>query len=942
MSVIEKIPTRSLLNITERYYAEYGKHTIEQRALVDYRDGLKPVSRRTVWAMGPVCGNLNLKPGGAFKKCARVVGDAMGKYHPHGDTSIYEALVTQAAKVPVPLIQGEGNFGGPTDNAAAMRYCFSAETLVSTEYGLIPIADVPRVLRLNDIDSSQLSIKMKVESNDKPLLATSWIKSGIRRLYTVRTPFSSVRATNNEPFLILDENLNIDWKKLSDLKEGDLVCYHRNPKIKWSTGGIRLKTCSVSSNKNEKQVEFPKVMSKDLAEWLGLIISEGHIQNHCLGFTNTDRNIVAKFVKLTKRLFKNANPIINWREPDGWAKQMYCQVYINSNHLCRWLKENDVPSGTAGNKYIPECVLRGNKEEVVAFLSHLFEGDGSNANNIIFYTSKSTRLLSQLQVLMITRFGLPFRYAPDGKLHRIYMSGKGFYEKFLKEIGFVSTRKSSMSTISARYNNSTINFLEKIPAFIKEAGLSGRKDHSLTNEHGDKIGRFSSAALAISNPPLRWHDLCEWFAESGDVLKANYPSVYNKVKSIIEADFFFAPIKSITKSLKEMTYDLSVPGSHAYTANGMIVHNTECRVSKYGWETMFSPDYLATVMDNLAESYDGSEREPFYLPATLPNVLINGTYGIATGLTGVIPPIHLETLIPFIERHIAGKTISDKTLKRDIRFNHVYGGDNDSTDEQMDQFLSEGYGSLRFGPKYSIDYDTRVMLVTEIPPMCNWDTVVKRLGSQKKIAPFLSSYEDTVSKADRKKKGSRAVRFMIKFKTSVDRDNIKELAALVGNAFITKSYASAVRWTTRNSADSVDLTSGTLSNLICLWTDYRIKLEVDARRGVIKDIDHNLMRQSVFQLASDNLEVLAKIIKNSKTPVEDMIKRFPVLDKDKAQIILDMTLRRLARINRSAIEEETLRLQKARKVAVNYKNNPGPKVLSDLNEALKIAVPKKV
>ncbi len=106
--------------LSERYLA-YALSTIMSRSLPDVRDGLKPVHRRLVYAMH----QLRLDPTAGFKKCARVVGDVIGKYHPHGDVAVYEALVRLAQDFAAryPLVEGQGNFGNiDGDNAAAMRY----------------------------------------------------------------------------------------------------------------------------------------------------------------------------------------------------------------------------------------------------------------------------------------------------------------------------------------------------------------------------------------------------------------------------------------------------------------------------------------------------------------------------------------------------------------------------------------------------------------------------------------------------------------------------------------------------------------------------------------------------------------------------------------------------------------------------------------------------
>ena len=126
-SEVQDIPLREALE--ERYLA-YALSTIMNRALPDARDGLKPVHRRLLYAMR----QLRLDPGSGFKKSARVVGDVIGKFHPHGDQAVYDALVRLAQDFAqrYPLIDGQGNFGNVDgDNAAAMRYTEARMTEVA-------------------------------------------------------------------------------------------------------------------------------------------------------------------------------------------------------------------------------------------------------------------------------------------------------------------------------------------------------------------------------------------------------------------------------------------------------------------------------------------------------------------------------------------------------------------------------------------------------------------------------------------------------------------------------------------------------------------------------------------------------------------------------------------------------------------------------------------
>ena len=119
-------------DIMQKSYIDYAMSVIVSRALPDVRDGLKPVQRRTLYDMH----ELGIRSDRPYRKCARIVGDTMGKYHPHGDSSIYEALVvmSQDFKKGLPLIDGHGNFGSiEGDGAAAMRYTEARLQKVSEE-----------------------------------------------------------------------------------------------------------------------------------------------------------------------------------------------------------------------------------------------------------------------------------------------------------------------------------------------------------------------------------------------------------------------------------------------------------------------------------------------------------------------------------------------------------------------------------------------------------------------------------------------------------------------------------------------------------------------------------------------------------------------------------------------------------------------------------------
>ena len=148
-----RIIEEPLSEALSRRYLAYALSTIMNRALPDVRDGLKPVHRRLLYAMRV----LRLDPGSSAKKCARVVGDVIGKYHPHGDIAVYDALVRLAQDFSqrYPLIDGQGNFGNiDGDNAAAMRY---------TECKLTPAAQ----LLLDGIDEDAVDFRSTYDGEDE-------------------------------------------------------------------------------------------------------------------------------------------------------------------------------------------------------------------------------------------------------------------------------------------------------------------------------------------------------------------------------------------------------------------------------------------------------------------------------------------------------------------------------------------------------------------------------------------------------------------------------------------------------------------------------------------------------------------------------------------------------------------------------------------------------
>ena len=218
-----------------RSYLDYAMSVIVGRALPDVRDGLKPVHRRVLWAMHEL-GNTHNK---SYKKSARVVGDVIGKYHPHGDTAVYDTIVRMAQDFAMryTLVDGQGNFGSVDgDNAAAMRYCVVNKALIVTGKGLKRIG---KLAESEDINVKILSHGQKINT------ASKWFDCGEHETFSVKTKHGyEIEGTSNHPLLVWETAKNnrphFVWKTISELKKDDYLVLDRSETL-WTEDEISLK-----------------------------------------------------------------------------------------------------------------------------------------------------------------------------------------------------------------------------------------------------------------------------------------------------------------------------------------------------------------------------------------------------------------------------------------------------------------------------------------------------------------------------------------------------------------------------------------------------------------------------------------------------------------------------------------------------------------------------
>ena len=288
-------------------YLNYAMSVIVARALPDVRDGLKPVHRRLLYSMD----ELGLRPGSATKKCARITGDCMGKYHPHGDMSLYDALVRMAQDFSLryPLVQGQGNFGSlDGDPPAAMRY---------TEAKLSRFGDE----MLQDLRKETVDFGPNYdESDEEPLVLPSVVpnllvngSSGIAvGMATNMAPHNlgevceAVCAYIDNPDITIEELMN--YVQGPDFPTGGIIFGRKGIRDAYKTGRGKILVrgrFAVETAKNGKELivfnEIPYSVNKGLLlERLGALVREKAIDGIASSNDESDRDGIRIVIELKK------------------------------------------------------------------------------------------------------------------------------------------------------------------------------------------------------------------------------------------------------------------------------------------------------------------------------------------------------------------------------------------------------------------------------------------------------------------------------------------------------------------------------------------------------------------------------------------------------------------------------------------------------------------
>ncbi|MBU2562438.1 MAG: hypothetical protein KKF68_02135 [Nanoarchaeota archaeon] len=888
----------------KKAYLDYAMSVIVSRAIPSIEDGLKPVQRRILYSMQ----QMGLKPNTQTKKSARIVGDVIGKFHPHGDTAIYDAMVRMAQDFSLryPLVYGQGNFGSiDGDPPAAYRYCVSGDSLIVTDRGL------QRIDKLSEKED----INIKVLSKDKKISNSSkWFDSGIHPIKKLITNKGfELKGSFNHPLLTIAkdnfEKPTFMWKTLEQIKEGDYVVLDRLFDDFWPEEKIRLeKYLPVIMNKRTKKRILPLELDKDLAFILSSLIAEGSLTEKKIEFCNTDRNWINHFKEKWSRLFPDSTLHEFKRKPSSYGKKDYWRLECHCLHTLKFLRNIGLFPLKSRYRNIPDLLLQSPKEVLREFVRVFFEGEGSLAftkkMKEIRLCSSNENLIKKFHIVLL-RFGIDSfkRYDHHKDLHLLQIRGKRNFLRFYKEIGFVSKRKKTyLEFILSQYkkNYSSTDFVPFLSNYIR------------------KLTGYSHNEFAMKNNFDRYENMSKNYPKISQIIKdKKNVSVESLFEYFLTYQYLFDKVVSVEDSGKEKVYSIRIDSQcHSFISNGFISHNTEAKLMPISAELLQDID-KETV--KFVPNFDNSLKEPALLPGKLPTLMLNGATGIAVGMATNIPPHNLrevcDAIIAYIKKpEIKIEELCEIVTGPDFPTGGMIQGD-------MVELYKTGRGRIIMRGKTTLETirNKDSIVITEIPYMLNKSilmTQIANLVKDKKI-------RDVSDLRDESSKGKIRI--------------VLELRKGANSKFVINSLYKYTRLQDSFNVNFLALVEEqpkllSLKDVLEQYVKYRKKIIANRTKYELKKAKE---RQEIVEgllIALKNIDEIISIIKKSKNTAEAMeslIQKFK-LTRKQAQAVLETKLQQLTSLEREKLKKEAEELKN--------KISEFEKILGNINEILKIIV----
>jgi DNA gyrase subunit A len=835
----------------KKAYLDYAMSVIVSRAIPSIEDGLKPVQRRILYAMQ----QMGLKPGSQTKKSARVVGDVIGKFHPHGDSAVYDAMVRMAQNFSLryPLVFGQGNFG-----------CFTADTKIALADGrnvsFIDLVEEHKKGKRNftfTVDNGEIKIA-EIKNPRKT-------KENAEIMKVILDNGEEIKCTLNHKFMLRDGN----YKEAKDLNSGDSLMPLYS---KLSTKNNNLKVIGY------KMINQP---NKDLWDFVHILADEWNIEN---GIYSKSTGRVRHHIDFNK-LNNNPDNIrrMNWKTHYDIISQKHKTDLEYRKKLIEGRKKfwSNPKNRGAYSERMTERNLKNWEKEDYRENMRKFLSDVNKE-----YLRTHPEIIEEIR----TRASNTMK-----KMWRDPAYRKVFNEKI------VASNKKRKTNLTGKKK-----FLN-ICDYLIENNLSiNRENYEKARKEVFGIKSFTHWDLGIK----------KYFQDNKNLILLELNGNHKVVK--IE---FLNEFKDV--------YDITIDKTHNFAlASGIFVHNsidgdppaayryTEARLAETSTEILEDID-KGTV--EFIPNFDNSLKEPVLLPGKLPNLLINGSTGIAVGMSTNIPPHNLtevcDAIISCIKKpEITIEKISEIITGPDFPTGGTVTGD-------MIELYKTGRGRMVMRGKVTTEMlkNKEQVVITEIPYLLNKSTLVEQIAKmvQDKKLRDISDLRDESAKGK--------IRIVLELKKGAN------------SKFVTNALHKYTRLQDSFNVNFLALVDGqpkvlNIKQAIEEYIKYRKKIITNRSKYELKKAQERQEIVLGLLIALKNIDEVITIIKKSKNTtdaLENLVKKFS-LTKRQAQAILETKLQQL-----TSLEQEKLKKEHE---DLNNKILELQKILGDINEILSIII----
>ena len=498
-------------------------------------------------------------------------------------------------KIIVDTYGGVGSHGGGC-------YCIAGDALVNHLGGLS---------RLEDLQS-KVDETLIVKTDTHPMLANEWFDNGVMSTIRVATEDGySLEGSEHQLVRVIDVNGNYEWKRLDSLRKGDYIAIQRKHRLFGPRADASRFTYSwLPGTHRRNEFEPPKTLTEEYAYLMGLLIGDGYcMRRDVIQICVPDPEMKKVVQDLSLRLFGTRGTTLgHWWFMSGVKIRAYLE-YLGLDKSRAWEKD------------VPQSIFGAPKKVVAAFLRGLFDTHGrigrtgrKNSSADIWLGSSSRDLINSVQGLLLN-FGIITAVAriSDGyhvselngrKIisrhgeYRLRVKGADSIRIFQKEIGFGLPSKQKTS---ASLDCATKRDVQTIPNQRERIiRLWQKLPNDLRKRDEAKIGRFTRARRGKATKELTYSKLREFIDTYGEILPRDEDFAY--LEYLLEMGHYYSRVDLTAPSINHV-FDLSVPGSQTFTANGFVVHNSGKDPTKVDRSGSYMARYIAKniVAAGLAE-----------------------------------------------------------------------------------------------------------------------------------------------------------------------------------------------------------------------------------------------------------------------------------------------------------------------------------------------------